>query len=473
MKSKAMEKQPKQSLPLTELTAITPLDGRYRKDVSELAPFVSEFGIIKTRVEIEAKYLVALSKVNVIRPFLPEEEKTLENFGQSLTFDQASRVKEIEDGTQHDVKAMELTFRELLSGTTLEDIIPMIHFGLTSEDVNNLTYRLMTKRATEQVALPVLDGFVDNLMETAGTYKNTPMLGRTHGQPAEPTTYGKELINFAVRLNTQILKLKQIEMTGKLDGAVGNYSTFKAAYPEVNWIKFSEDFVRSLGLEPNIYTTQINPYEDFIEYFQTYQRINNIVIDFDQDMWRYISDNWLVQKVKEGEVGSSVMTHKVNPIKLENSEGNLGISNAIINFFTEKLSKSRLQRDLSDSTVIRNLGVVIGHSLLSYKNAVSGLNRTRPNEQLMLDALTSDWVILGGPTQTILRRDSLQDAYAMLASKTRGKHMDKGQWYKLVDDLPITENQKTEIKKITPQSYIGEAVKLVELGIEEIKNSRK
>jgi len=276
---------------LTELTAITPLDGRYRDRVIELAPYVSEFNLIRTRFEVEAKYLIALSEIGLVRKLTHGEKQRLESLGQNISPAFAGQVKKIEEETRHDVKAMERVFRKLLATTSLSDVVEMIHFGLTSEDVNNLAYRLMFKRATEDVCIPTLDRIINELVERAGKFKAVPMLARTHGQAAVPTTIGKEMVVFAVRLNTQVRKLKAHQLTGKLTGAVGNFNALELVSPDVNWIKFSADFVKSFGFEPSLVTTQINPYDDIIEYFQTYQRVNGIIIDFDQDMWRYISDD--------------------------------------------------------------------------------------------------------------------------------------------------------------------------------------
>lgn len=461
-------------LPLTELTAISPIDGRYRNRTQELAPYVSEFALIKTRIEVEAKYLIALSQVGVTRKLTGKEQKKLLSFGENLSLEDAEKIKVIEEETRHDVKAMERAFRTMLAGTSLEDVTEMVHFGLTSEDVNNISYRLMLKRATEAISIPVLDKFTNELVVRAEQHKATPMLARTHGQAAVPTTLGKEIVNFASRLNKETRKLEKQQLTGKLTGAVGNLNALKAAYPDIDWISFSENFVRSFGLEPNLTTTQINPYEDMIEYFQNYIRVNNILVDFDQDVWRYISDNWLVQQVKKGEVGSSTMPQKVNPIDFENSEGNLGIANAIFEFFARKLPISRLQRDLSDSTVIRNIGTALGFSLIAYKSVAGGLSRVAPNLDEIEKCLNEDWSILTEGAQTLLRRDGVEDPYSLMVELTRGGHIDgQDKWINLVDGLKIEDNQKAELKKLTPQEYVGLAAKLTERAIEEIKSSSK
>ena len=459
-------------LPLTELTAISPIDGRYGERTQELRPLVSEYALIKTRVEVEAKYLIALSDVGVVRKLTQDEKKRLNSFGSELSLENAGKIKKIEEETRHDVKAMERVFRSMLSGTSLENVTEKVHFGLTSEDVNNISYRLMLKRATEDVSIPAIDKFTNELVMRAEQHKATPMLARTHGQAAVPTTLGKEVVNFASRLNKETRKLEKQELTGKLTGAVGNFNALKIAYPDIDWISFSENFVRSFGLEPNLTTTQINPYEDMVEYFQNYIRINNILIDFDQDVWRYISDNWFVQQAKKGEVGSSTMPQKVNPIDFENSEGNLGIANAIFEFFSRKLPISRLQRDLSDSTVIRNIGTALGFSLIAYKSVAGGLSRVAPNLDEIKKRLNEDWSILTEGAQTLLRLDGVEDPYSLMVKLTRGGHINgQEEWINLIDGLEIEADQKTNLKKLTPRTYIGLAVKLTERAIKEIKSS--
>ena len=325
----------------------------------------------------------------------------------------------------------------------------MIHFGLTSEDVNNLSYRLMLDRAKREVLVPALDKVVDVLVDMSDKHKATPMLARTHGQPAVPTTLGKEMVNFAFRLNGQVRKLAAFRLTGKLNGAVGNYNALELAAPEVDWVEFSRKFVASLGFEPNLITTQINPYEDDAEMFHVFQLINGIVLDFDQDIWRYISDNWFTQEAKNGEVGSSTMPQKVNPIRFENSEGNVVVANSLFEGMARKL-----------------------HSLLVYKGLLSGLARVNPNVVLMAQTLNEDWVILTEGVQTVLRRAGTEDPYSMIASLSRGQHIGKDEWQVWVDGLDIQPDIKTQLRGLTPETYIGKAVELTELAIKEIKASR-
>lgn len=467
-----MEREPKNHQELTELTAISPLDGRYRDKVEDLAPFASEMALIKTRVEVEARYLVALSEVGLIRPLTDQEREALMTVGPNMTLIQAGRVKEIEATIRHDVKAMEGTFREIVAGTSLEDLTEMIHLGLTSEDVNNLSYRLMLNRARKEVCIPALDQVVDGFADRARQYKGIPMLARTHGQPAVPTTLGKEMAIFAVRLNNQVRKLEDVKLTGKLNGAVGNYNAHALAAPEVDWIAFSQRFVSSLGLEPNLFTTQINPYEDMVELFQAFQRVNGVLLDIDQDMWRYISDNWFVQEVKKGEVGSSTMPQKVNPIDFENSEGNVQLANSMWEGMGRKLAVSRLQRDLSDSTTVRNVGVGLGYGLLAYRNTLAGLRRVHPNVELMQGKLNENWAILTEGVQTVLRRAGEKDPYSLVASLSRGQRIGQGEWQQWVSELPVAEDVKVRLMKLTPETYIGYADKLTDMALEEIAVSR-
>jgi adenylosuccinate lyase len=456
-----------------ELNAISPLDGRYRQKVEKLSPFVSEMALIKLRVEIEARYLVALSKAGLIRKLKVSEKKFLLEFGQKMTDEQVLKVKEFEEITRHDVKAVEKFLREIFSKTSLKDLLEWIHFGLTSEDINNIARRLMFNQAVERVVLSVLNQIVDELAKIASAYKETPMLARTHGQPAVPTTLGKEMVNIALRLNRQVKKLETLRLTGKLNGAVGNYNALELAAPEVDWIEFSRKFVKSLGLEPNLATTQINPYEDEIEMFQVIQRINGIVLDIDQDMWRYISDNWFIQEVKKGEVGSSTMPQKVNPIDFENSEGNVQIANSLFEGMVRKLAVSRLQRDLSDSTTVRNIGVALAYSLLGYKSLLTGLSRVNPNVELLKKVLDENWVILTEGVQTVLRKAGAEDPYSLIATLSKGQHIGKDEWQAWVDGLDIKASIKKQLEVLTPETYIGKAVKLTELALTEIKKSRK
>ncbi|MBI2442667.1 MAG: adenylosuccinate lyase [Candidatus Levybacteria bacterium] len=467
-----MARRDNRYLPLEELTALTPLDGRYRSQLAQLATYLSEYSLIRVRIEVEAKFLSALTSHGVIRSFTPAEKKLLESLGPETTLADERKVKHIEERTKHDVKAVEIYLREKLSTTSLKDVVEMIHFGLTSEDVNNLSYRLMLKRALENVILPSLETLLTTLVSLSEEYKATPMLARTHGQAAIPTTLGKELVVFAYRLAKEISRLRSLQFSGKLAGAVGNYNALSVAYEKVNWPEFAKTFLKDLDFSQSLATTQTNMYEDIISFFQIFQRINNILIDFDQDMWRYISDGWFVQEVKREEIGSSTMPQKVNPIRFENSEGNLGMGNAMIEFFVRKLPISRLQRDLSDSTVIRNFGSALGYSLLAYQATLDGLTRVKPNLQKIEEDLLEDWSILAEAAQTILRKNGVNDPYSLLKGLTRGEKITKARWKEIIQTLHIEEGTKKSLLSLSPKKYIGLAPEIVEQTLEEIEKSR-
>ncbi len=461
-----------QKLPFSELTAISPLDGRYRSRVEELAPVVSEYALIKFRMEIEITYLLALSEAEVTRPFTDDEKQLLQTILNDTSFESIEKVKETENQTRHDVKAMERTLRSLLENTSLKDQIEMIHIGLTSEDINNIAYRLILTRGTA-VVLHTLEELIDELVTRSKEFRSVPMLARTHGQPAVPTTVGKELSTFAIRLNRQVRKLQKQKLTGKLNGAVGSFNALQYVFPKTDWPAFSEKFISSFGLTPNLFTTQINQYDDVIEYLQIIHRINGILIDFNQDMWRYISDEWFVQVAKKGEVGSSTMPQKVNPIDFENAEGNLGIANGIIESMSRKLVISRLQRDLSDSTTIRNYGSILAYGLVGYKSILTGLGRVNPNVEKISQELNKEWAILGEGVQTLLRKVGVEDPYSLISSLTRGEKVDAKQWTEWVKNLPVADETKTILQNLTPETYIGLAPELTDKAIAEIEESRK
>lgn len=459
--------------PLKELTAISPLDGRYYNKTNSLSNYVSEYALIRTRFEVEALYLIALSKGKIIRKITKEEEKKLLHIAHNITLQDAELVKKIELEVRHDVKSIERAFRQLVKGSSLENLMEMIHFGLTSEDVNNISYRLLLKRSTEEMLIPSIQDIINILCELSKQYAKTPMLARTHGQAAVPTTLGKELVVFALRLQKELTTLKNVRLTGKLNGAVGNFNALHAAMPHIDWILFSEKFIKDLDLIPNITTTQINPYDDVVAYFQAYHRINSIFIDFNQDMWRYISDNWISQIPKQGEVGSSTMPQKVNPIDFENSEGNLQIANAFIEGLCRKLPISRLQRDLSDSTSIRNIGSILGYCLIGYSSIQNGLSRVAPNTAQIETDLLSDWSILTEGVQTILRYVKINDPYSLIAKLSRGKKITKDEWKTWIDNLPIESKYKNELLLLTPKTYIGIAPEIVRHTLDEIKKLKK
>jgi adenylosuccinate lyase len=453
------------------LEAISPLDGRYYKDIKDLAQYTSEGALIRTRVEIEAKYLIALSQVGVIRKLNDSEIETLNTLGQNLDNKSVKSVKKKEEETNHDVKAMEYVFKSLLGHTSMADITEMVHFGLTSEDVNNLSYRLMFQRGKDNVVVPAVTNVVKHLSKKGDEYKELPIIAMTHGQAAVPTTLGKEFTNFATRIDKENYFFRNRKLTGKLNGAVGNYNALKFAAPEIDWVQFSKDFVGSLGLEPNLYTTQINSYHDIVESLQNILRINGAVLDLDQDMWRYISEGWLKQAIKEGEIGSSTMPQKVNPIKFENSEGNICIADGLIQGISKKILVSRLQRDLSDSTVVRNLGVVLGHSLLAYKNTLAGLNRVSPYEEKINSDLNKNWGVLSEGAQTLLRKKGFPQAYEEMVKLVKGKEIKNSQeWGEVVDQLKgVDDDTISKIKAMRPENYLGDASKLTSLALEGIK----
>ncbi|MCL5019103.1 MAG: adenylosuccinate lyase [Patescibacteria group bacterium] len=443
------------------LLAINPLDGRYADKISELSEFVSEYALIKYRVEVEIKYLLALSKIGVIRKINNPEQKTLSKIVSNFDIGEALKVKEIENETRHDIKAVEKYLRHAVAKNSLKDISEMIHFGLTSEDINNIAYRLMLKDAIKNIILPNLTIFNNALLARTKEYKKVVILARTHGQPAVSTTFGKEFAVFAARLEKEIKLLEKQKLTGKLNGAVGNFNALYFVYPELDWIKFSKDFVSSFKLKTNSITTQVNPFEDVISLFQNLERINGILLDFNNDMWRYISDGWLKLAVKENEVGSSTMPQKVNPIDFENSEGNLILANGLMQTMNNKLYISRLQRDLSNSTIIRNIGTVLGYCLLSYKSILTGISRIDVNLEQIDKDLDEDWSILSEGLQTYLRKENFKDAYLYVAQYTKGKKFNKDSWQKLISGLPIDKKNKEKLLTLTPKTYIGLSEKLV------------
>ena len=451
---------------INQLDAISPIDGRYRNHVEELSEYSSEYGLIKYRTEIEIRYLIALSKIGVIRKLKSSELKIFEKIYKDFDLEDAIENKEIAQeywkptrkptqSTKHDVKAVEYYLKNKLSNTSLSDVLEFIHFGLTSEDVNNLTIRLMLKGAIDNVILKNLQTLNKEILNQSKKYKRLPMIARTHGQSAVPTTLGKEFLVFYERLDKEINILQTAKFAGKLNGAVGNYNALNFVFPKNNWQKFSKDFVSSFGLEVNQVTNQIAPFEDIIFVFQTLQRIDGILLDFNQDMWRYISDNWLIQENKKGEVGSSTMPQKINPIMFENSEGNLVIANSLIEGFTSKLPISRLQRDLSNSTISRNFGLCLAYCLLAYKNCLIGLLRVRANEEKIKEDLNLDWSILSEAIQIYLKKEGIKNGYEIIKNMSRGKKMDKEAYSEMIDSLPLNDKQKSELKKLTPDKYIG------------------
>jgi len=456
------------------LNSISPIDGRYNKSTSFLSPIFSERGLMRYRLIIEGEYLIALSELKIKSRKLSDKEKKIIRSLYNLSEKDAQIISAIETkgyknikATDHDVKAIEYFMKDKLSGTTLKDVLEWIHFGLTSEDINNLSYGLMLRDGTE-VLVKKLEEIIKEITKLAQAHKSLPMLARTHGQPATPTTFGKEMEVFAHRLDRGLNHLFGQKILVKLNGATGNYNAHVVAFPNIDWIKFTKTFIAKLNglepkilrLEPNLFTTQIEPHDSYVELFDRLKRLNNMLIDFNQDMWRYISDDWIVQKPTEGTVGSSTMPHKINPIKFENSEGNLGMANAMFEFFGRKLPISRLQRDLSDSTVQRNFGTAFSHSFVAYEYLLKGLNKISVNKNKVLEALNSHPEIIAEALQTILRREGQKFPYEKLKDLTRGKIVLKEDFKKFIGSLEIPEKIKKELLKITPENYIGLASKL-------------
>ncbi|MDE1891577.1 MAG: adenylosuccinate lyase [Betaproteobacteria bacterium] len=448
----------------TTLTALSPLDGRYASKCDALRVFFSEFGLIRFRVQIEIDWLIALSMepaINELAPFSQETLEELEKLVKQFSVADAEQIKAIEVRTNHDVKAMEYWLRErLATNTEVVAAMEFIHFACTSEDINNLSHALMLQGARERVLLPQLNQIVDLLTERAHQYAEIPMLSRTHGQTATPTTVGKELANVVYRLKRQVEQLKNLPILGKINGAVGNYSAHLSAYPHFDWPKFSEQFVVAHGLTFNPYTTQIEPHDNLAEWMHCIMRINTILIDFNRDMWGYISLGYFKQRPKEGEVGSSTMPHKVNPIDFENSEGNLGIANALMAHLAEKLPISRWQRDLTDSTVLRNLGVGMGHSLLAYEACLRGLNKVELDSQRLTEDLLKAWEVLAEPIQTVMRKAGVDNAYDRLKELTRGRAIDAQIIQNFIQGLPLSVQDKDRLLAMTPTNYLGKAVEL-------------
>ncbi len=443
-------------------TAINPLDGRYFEKTRALAPFFSEEALMKYRVKVECEYLIALSflgKTN-LRKFAPEEIKIVKNIYEKFDTASYEKIKEFEKTTNHDVKAVEYFIKENLSKTSLKDSIEWVHFALTSEDTNNIAYALILSDSLGKVMMPKISEIILELNNLAKKHKDLPMLARTHGQSASPTTFGKEMKVFVCRIEKQLEAISNIKIQAKLNGATGNYNAHIAAYPNINWIGFGEKFIKNLKLEPNLITTQIECHDSYVTVFDTIRRINTILLDFNQDIWRYISDGWVGQIPKAGETGSSTMPHKINPIDFENSEGNLGIANALFEFFARKLPISRLQRDLSDSTVERAFGTAFGHSYLAYTSLLKGLSKIKVNEEKIKEDLNAHPEVITEAIQTILRREGVEMPYEKLKELSRGKNVTLADIHKFIDALEVSEKIKKELLKITPENYTGLASKL-------------
>jgi len=450
---------------LTALTALSPLDGRYGSKTASLRDFFSEYALIKYRVIVEIEWLKALAaeaSIAEVPAFSAAAIGLLDGIADTFSVADAERVKAIEATTNHDVKAVEYFLKEKTQDNAeIAAVSEFIHFACTSEDINNLSHGLMLKGARDGVLLPALEKLIARLTDLAHEFADLPMLSRTHGQPASPTTVGKEIANVVYRLRRAWDALSSIELLGKINGAVGNYNAHLAAYPEFDWEGFAQCFVRDLGLGFNPYTIQIEPHDAMAELFDAIARANTILIDLNRDVWGYISVGYFKQKVKAGEVGSSTMPHKVNPIDFENSEGNLGLANAMLRHLAEKLPISRWQRDLTDSTVLRNMGVGFGYSLLAYESCLRGLSKLEANPAALAADLDASWDVLAEPVQTVMRRYGIANPYEQLKELTRGKGgITQQALHGFIDGLAIPAAEKTRLKAMTPASYIGVAAEL-------------
>ncbi|KZN64893.1 adenylosuccinate lyase [Pseudoalteromonas luteoviolacea CPMOR-1] len=446
---------------LSALTAISPVDGRYGSKTKELRSIFSEFGLIKYRVTVEVRWLQALAKADAIKEvpaFSDEANALLDDIVANFSEEDAQRVKDIERTTNHDVKAVEYLLKEKVADNEeLQAVNEFIHFACTSEDINNLSHGLMLSEARDQVLLPYCDNLLNAIKDKAIEYKSVPMMTRTHGQPASPSTMGKEFANVYVRLQRQREQIANVSLLGKINGAVGNYNAHLSAYPEYDWHAHAESFVTSLGLTWNAFTTQIEPHDYIAELFDAIARFNTILLDFDRDVWGYIALNHFKQKTIAGEIGSSTMPHKVNPIDFENSEGNLGLANAIFAHLAQKLPVSRWQRDLTDSTVLRNLGVGMGYTLIAYQATLKGISKLEVNADRLLAELDDNWELLAEPIQTVMRKYGIEKPYEKLKELTRGKRVNQEIMAEFIDGLDLPDAVKAEMKLMTPANYIGRA----------------
>jgi adenylosuccinate lyase len=446
---------------LSPLTAVSPIDGRYSSKSADLRPMFSELGLIRHRILVEVRWLQALAAHPAITevPALSEHAANiLDSLLENFSIEDAQRIKNIERTTNHDVKAIEYFLKERIEGNQeLEAISEFIHFACTSEDINNLSHALMLREGRGQVLIPQMDELVDRIRHLAHEHADKPMLSRTHGQPASPTSLGKEMANVAHRLQHQRDQVADVALLGKINGATGNYNAHLVAYPEVDWPEFARDFVESLGLVWTPYTTQIEPHDYMAELFDAVTRFNTITIDFCRDVWGYISLGYFRQKTVAGEVGSSTMPHKVNPIDFENGEGNLGLANALLGHLATKLPISRWQRDLTDSTVLRNMGVGFAYTSIALQSVMRGIGKLEANEQRLAADLEDNWEVLAEPIQTVMRRYGVEKPYEKLKELTRGQRLTAEEMRRFVDGLEIPDQAKATLKALSPASYIGNA----------------
>ncbi|WP_271910050.1 adenylosuccinate lyase [Vreelandella alkaliphila] len=445
---------------LSALTALSPVDGRYGAKAAALREHFSEFGLIRARVIVEVRWLQRLadhSQIVEVPPLSVEATAFLEQLIRDFSVEDAERIKEIERTTNHDVKAVEYFLKEKIAGQPeLNAVTEFIHFACTSEDINNLSYGVMLADGLK-TTLPTLHEVADEIAKLAIAHAAQPMLSRTHGQTASPTTLGKEMANVAYRLKRQLKQIERVEILGKINGAVGNYNAHLTTYPDIDWEANARTFVEGLGLSFNPYTTQIEPHDYIAELFDAVCRFNTILIDFDRDVWGYISLGYFKQRTVEGEIGSSTMPHKVNPIDFENSEGNLGLANAVLNHLAQKLPISRWQRDLTDSTVLRNLGVGLAYGLIGYHASLKGISKLEANPERLAEDLDNSWEVLAEPIQTVMRRYGIEKPYEKLKELTRGKRIDQAGFAAFIDTLELPESVKNELKALSPASYIGNA----------------
>ncbi len=446
---------------LTTLTAVSPVDGRYGARTADLRPIFSEFGLIRHRVLVEVRWLQALAAhpgVAEVRTFSEHARKILEGIVENFSEEDAHRVKNIERTTNHDVKAVEYLLKEKVAGNQeLEAVSEFIHFACTSEDVNNLSHALMLREGRGQVLLPLMDEVITGVRALAQAHADKPMLSRTHGQPASPTTLGKEMANFVHRLHRQREQVAAVPLLGKINGAVGNYNAHLVAYPELDWSAFAREFVEGLGLAWNPYTTQIEPHDYIAELFDAVARFNGVLIDFCRNVWGYISLGYFKQKTIAGEVGSSTMPHKVNPIDFENAEGNLGIANALFDHLAGKLPISRWQRDLTDSTALRNLGVGLAHTSIALQSAIRGMSKLEADEARLAADLDANWEVLAEPIQTVMRRYGIDKPYERLKELSRGHRLCAEDIRKFIDGLDLPDSAKASLRALTPAGYTGNA----------------
>jgi adenylosuccinate lyase len=446
---------------LSALTAISPIDGRYQNKTDSLRPIFSEYGLFRFRVQVEIEWLKALanhSAIVEVDNFSAAALAVLDNIKNDFSVDDAAAIKDIEKTTNHDVKAVEYFIRDKIKNdTSLQQASQFIHFACTSEDINNLSHALMLKEARATVLGPGLQALITHLQTLTREHAALPMLCRTHGQTASPTTLGKEFAIYVHRLLRQQAQLDQIEILGKMNGAVGNFNAHLSAYPELDWMALSKEFVEGLGLDWNPHTTQIESHDYMAEYFHVLSRINTILIDLSRDIWSYISLGYFKLKLKEGEIGSSTMPHKVNPIDFENAEGNLGLANGIFEHLAQKLPISRWQRDLTDSTVLRNMGVGIAHTLIAFDSCAKGLSKLDINPTAINDDLEHSWEVLAEPIQTVMRRYGIDNAYEQLKELTRGQNINQETLHKFIAQLDLPDNVKSQLQQLTPQNYIGNA----------------